>query len=111
MCGCTFCQKHIGAWTSHRGAKLAIDIKDRSLVSKYNFGTRTADFFVCSVCGVVPFVLSDIDHRQYAVVNVNTFEDSGSFSFSSSPTSFDGENTTSRLARRKRNWISTVSFS
>jgi len=77
-------------------------------VSKYNFGTKTADFYICSVCGVVPLVLSEIDDRQYAVVNVNTFEDLGRLSLSSSPTNFDGEDTGSRLERRKRNWISDV---
>jgi len=108
MCGCTFCQKHAGAWTSHQNAELAVEIRDPSLVSKYNFGTKTADFFVCSVCGVVPFVLSEIDNNQYAVVNVNTFENVDSLSLSGSSTDFDGEDTESRLQRRKRNWIPNV---
>jgi hypothetical protein len=107
-CGCTFCHKHAGAWTSHRSAELVVEINDRSLVSNYNFGTKTADFCVCTVCGVVPFVLCEIDDRQYAVVNVNTFQEVGSFSFSSAPTNFDGEDTKGRLDRRKRNWISNV---
>jgi len=81
-----------------------------SLVSKYQFGTKTAEFYVCSVCGVVPFVLSEIDGNEFAVVNVNTFGDTGSFSFSSKSTNFDGEDTGSRLERRKRNWIPTVAF-
>ena len=107
-CGCTFCQKHTGAWTSHRSAELVVEIDDRSLVSQYNFGTKTADFCICSVCGVVPFVLSVIDDKQYAVVNVNTFEDINSLSISSSSTNFDGEDAESRLDRRKRNWIPNV---
>lgn len=107
-CDYTFCQKHTAAWTSHRSAEQAIKINDRSRISKYNFGTKTADFFVCSVCGVVPFVLSEIDDQQYAVVNVNTFENIGNFSLSTSSTNFDGEDTVSRLERRKRNWISNV---
>ena len=107
-CGCSFCQKHAGAWTSNRSSALAVEIDDPSLVSKYNFGTKTADFYVCSVCGVVPLVLSEIDGKLYAVVNVNTFENVDSFSFVSSSTNFDGEDTGSRLERRKRNWISEV---
>lgn len=107
-CGCTFCVKHGGAWTSHREAQLAAAIDDHSLVSKYIFGTETADFYVCSVCGVAPFVLSEIDGRLYAVINVNTFEDSGGLSYSSSSTDFDGEDAGSRLERRKRNWIPNV---
>lgn len=99
MCGCSFCQKHKGAWTSHRQSELAIQIEDQSLVSKYRFGTGTADFFVCSVCGVVPFVVCEIDENSYAVVNVNAFEKTPGFSFSSSSIDFDGEDTSSRLER------------
>jgi hypothetical protein len=108
-CGCSFCRKHGGAWTSHRDAELAYRIEDESRISKYRFGTRTADFFVCSVCGVVPFVLSEIDDSQYAVVNVNVFEDVGGLTLSVSSTDFEGEGTGSRLERRKRNWIPRVS--
>ena len=107
-CGCTFCRKHAGAWTSQRNSELSINVLDMSLVSKYGFGTKTADFYVCSVCGVVPIVLSTIDGRQYAVVNVNTLSLAEGFSFSSTSTNFDGEDAGSRLERRKNNWIPTV---
>lgn len=107
-CSCSFCQKHRGAWTSHPDSELSAKIDDPSSVSKYNFGTKTADFFVCHKCGVVPFVISEIDSNAYAVVNVNAFNAAGSFSFSSSITNFDGEGTGDRLERRKRNWIANV---
>lgn len=110
QCGCTFCQKHSGSWTSNRDAVLSITIDNQSDVSKYTFGTQTADFYVCSRCGVVPFVLSEIDSHLYAVVSVSAFEDAGAFTFSTASTDFDGEETGSRLARRKRNWIPNVQF-
>ena len=74
----------------------------------YRFGTGTADFYVCSVCGVPPLVLSEIDGSRYAVVNINTFDDIHGLSFSTSTSNFDGEDTGSRLERRKRNWIPNV---
>ena len=107
-CGCTFCKKHCGSWTSHRNSRLSITIADRSATFNYQVGTRTADFYICKVCGVVPFVLSEIDDRFYAVVNVNSFEGTNQLKFSSSSTNFDGEDVGSRLERRKRNWISDV---
>ena len=110
-CGCTFCQKHGGAWTSNRDSELAVSFADESLVSRYRFGTATADFYVCSKCGVVPFVLSAIEKDLYAVVNVNTFEGVDSLSLVRSPASFDGEDTANRLERRKRNWIANVRIS
>ncbi len=107
-CGCYFCTKHGGAWTSHRDSQLTAEIGDSSVVSKYRFGTATADFFVCSRCGAVPFVTSAIDDHLYAVVNVNTFEGIDQSALSRTATSFDGEGTGDRLDRRKRNWIQNV---
>lgn len=107
-CGCTFCRKHGGVWTSHRDAELAVSLGDESLVSRYRFGTETADFLVCSVCGVTPLVLSEIDGDIYAVVSVNAFREVEGFTLSEKVMDFEGESTGSRLDRRKRYWISQV---
>jgi hypothetical protein len=110
-CGCAFCTKHGGSWTSHRDSELVAEIRHPSLLSKYRFGTRTADFYVCARCGAVPFVTGAIDDRVYAVVNVNTFEGIDPSSLARTATNFDGEGTGERLERRKRNWIPTVRIS
>ena len=107
-CGCTFCTAHGGKWTSHHDARLIAQLEDTSRVSQYRFGTRTADFYVCTRCGAVPFVTSAIDGTVYAVVNVNTFENMDRTLFVESSTNFDGEGTGERLDRRKRNWIPDV---
>jgi hypothetical protein len=109
-CGCTFCQKHGAAWTSNRDAVFEIALASPALVSKYRFGTATAEFHVCSTCGVVPFVTNTIDERLYAVVNTNTFDDHAGFSLSRSASDFEGEEVADRLARRKRNWIANVTI-
>jgi hypothetical protein len=107
-CTCSFCTKHGGVWTAHPGAALNVLVAEPSLVTGYTFGTRTAEFHVCSRCGVVPVVTSRIDGRLYAVVNVNTFEGVDPSLLRRASTSFDGEETESRLARRKRRWIGDV---
>jgi len=109
-CGCTFCTKHGGTYTSHRDAELTAVVHDEALVSKYQFGSGTAEFYICSRCGVVPFVTSMIEDNLYAVVNVNSFEGIDPSCFSRAVTDFDGETTESRLDRRKRNWIPSVSI-
>jgi hypothetical protein len=107
-CGCTFCAKHGGKWTSHRDARLIAKHEDPALVSQYRFETKTADFYVCARCGAVPFVTSTIEDTLYAVVNVNTFEGVDRALLVESSTNFDGEGTGERLDRRKRNWIPNV---
>lgn len=109
-CGCTFCVKHGGVWTSHPAAQLSASIPDPASVSKYRFGTKSAEFHVCTRCGAVPFVTSEIDGRLYAVVNVNTFETIEPASVARAPASFEGEGTGDRLERRKRNWIASVRY-
>ena len=107
-CTCSFCVKHGGVWTSNPKSALEITIRDESLVSMYTFGTGTATFHICSKCGAVPVVTSDVDGHRYAVVNVNTLEDVDRSWLRPSLSSFDGEDIGSRLERRKRNWIADV---
>jgi hypothetical protein len=109
-CGCTFCTKHGGVWTSNPRGALKVVVNDAAHVSRYAFGTKTAEFHVCSRCGIVPVVTSRIDERLYAVVSVNAFENVDQSLLQRSPMDFEGEGTDSRLARRKRNWIADVEF-
>jgi hypothetical protein len=109
-CTCSFCVKHGGVWTSNPAGALRISIGDRSMTTPYRFGTRTAEFHICTGCGVVPVVTGLIDGRLYAVVSVNPFESVDPAMLRRIPASFDAEGQDSRLARRKRNWIGDVVF-
>ena len=109
-CGCSFCVKHGGVWTSNPRARLTVAIRDPSLVSRYAFGSRTATFHVCARCGVVPVVTSAIADRLYAVVNVNALENVDPSWLSRATADFDGEALEARLARRQRNWIGDVTI-
>ena len=109
-CGCSFCTKHGGVWTSNPKGVLRVVVEDPALVSKYAFGTRTAEFHICTRCGIVPVVTSLIDGHVYAVVSVNAFEGVDQSLLRRAPANFDGEGTDTRLARRKRNWIADVGF-
>ncbi len=108
VCGCTFCTKHGGIWTSNPAAALTVTVGDAAAVSAYAFGTRTATFHVCSRCGAVPVVTSDIDAHVYAVVNVNVLDDVDPAWLRRVSANFEQEDLEGRLARRKRNWIADV---
>jgi len=109
-CTCTFCTRHGGVWTSSPAGSLRVTVRDEARMSRYAFGTKTAQFHVCSDCGVVPVATSRIDGRLYAVVNVNAFEGIDPAMLRHAPASFDGEAETDRLARRKQRWIADVAF-
>ena len=107
-CTCSFCTRHGGVWTSCPTGSLRVSVRSPAQVSMYAFGTQTAQFHVCSTCGVVPVVTSRIDGRLYAVVNVNAFEGVEPSLLRPSAATFDGEDEQARLARRKRNWIAEI---
>src|SRR6185503_19696150 len=109
-CGCSFCSQHGGVWTSNPNGALSVRVGDPALVSGYEFGTRTAVFHICTRCGVVPLVTSQIDNRLYAVVSVNALEGIEPSLIRHAPANFDGESEEVRLARRKRNWIPSVGY-
>jgi hypothetical protein len=109
-CGCSFCVKHGGVWTSCPTGGLRVRVRDRARVSRYAFGTRTAEFHVCTNCGVVPVVTSLIEGRIYAVVSVNAFDNIDASRLKRTPASFDGESEGDRLTRRRRHWIGQVEF-
>lgn len=109
-CTCSFCVKHGGVWTSCPTGSLKVSVREPALVSKYSFGTKTADFHVCSKCGIVPIVTSTIDGHLYAVVSVNAFEGVDPSLLQRAAATFDAETEETRLARRRRNWIGHVEF-
>lgn len=109
-CTCSFCVKHGGVWTSNPAGSLRVAVKDPARVSHYTFGTKTARFHICSRCGAVPLVTSDIEGNTYAVVSVNAFDGIDPSVLRKTSATFDGESEADRLARRARNWIPRVSF-
>lgn len=103
-CGCGFCKKHRAAWTSHPNGRFYLRITDASRVTSYRLGTGTAEFHVCSTCGVVPIVTCMMEGSRFAVVNATTFDGVESSQLAQTATDFEGETTEERLARRRRNW-------
>ena len=109
-CSCSFCVKHGGVWTSCPAGSLQVNVRDPSLVSRYTFGTRTAQFHICTRCGVVPLVTSRIDGHLYAVVSVNAFEGVAPALLRRVSAVFEGESEAARLERRAMNWIADVEY-
>ncbi|MEM7467272.1 MAG: hypothetical protein AAF387_10345 [Pseudomonadota bacterium] len=110
-CGCSFCQKHGGVYTSHPQSELHIEILDSDKVSAFRFGHETADFNFCAVCGSLMYVICPLEGNNYAVVNVNNWENISQDELIHSNTDFDAETVDSRLERRKKNWIPKLVFS
>jgi hypothetical protein len=110
-CDCSFCTRIDGVWTSHPGASLTVH-EVANTATRYRFGTQTADFHICSRCGITPLVTCELEGRRYAVVNVNTFDDEvhEHFEIGTDEVSFEGESVDDRLSRRKARWVGQVEW-
>jgi hypothetical protein len=98
---CGFCKKHLVRSTSDPHGAMHLHAADPSLVERYRFGTRTADFLICRRCGV--YVAACMD--AFAVLNVNVLD--GRDEFLAQPikiSDLDGESLEERLARRRARW-------
>lgn len=109
-CACSFCKAHQGVWTSSPAAELQVQINNPRLLSRHTFATRTAEFLVCTQCGDIPLVTSEIDKRLYAVVNVHALHGISPTLFKHFQSDFDGESIEDRTSRRRRNWIPNVTI-
>jgi hypothetical protein len=109
-CSCSMCRRHGASYISDPGACLALRYRDPSLLSLYRFGHGTAQWIICSRCGVLTAVLCEIDNRLRAVVRMQSMV-GHAFLAPETPTDFDAESVAERLDRRARTWISAVEVS
>jgi len=69
-----FCRAHGASTVSDPNGHLTIRIAEPDSARRYRFGLKTADFLICTRCGVyVAAVLPD-PGGAVAIVNANTFE-------------------------------------
>jgi len=98
---CTFCAKHGSLYTSDAAGELHVTLHEPERVERYRFGSQTADFLICTACGV--FVAACMD--ELGVLNINVLAERAEFLANPVRVAdLDGESLEDRLARRRRNW-------
>jgi hypothetical protein len=107
-CACAFCRAHQTRTVADPEGLFELSADDSSLVEKYRFGSRTADYVVCRRCGVYVAAVCDTSAGTRAVVNTNCLVDRAAFPQVPSVTNYDGEATEERLARRAVRWMPAV---
>jgi hypothetical protein len=107
-CSCAFCRAHGTRTLSDRDGLVEITAGDWSLVERYRFGSRTADYLLCRRCGVYIGAVCDMRTGQRAVLNVNCLVDRAAFTQTPVAPDYDGETIDTRLDRRAMNWMPAV---
>jgi hypothetical protein len=107
-CSCGFCRAHGTRTVSDRDGLFEVRAADWSLVERYRFGSRTADYVICRRCGVYVAAMCATRSGLRAVVNVNCLDDRAAFTSAPAAPDYDGESTEARLERRTANWMPAV---
>ena len=101
---CSFCRAHGAAMTSDPAGALEFAATDPARLSRYQFGTRTADFLLCGHCGI--FLGGTMTHqgRRFGVLNTRALTPSLPELPSPQAVDFEGETLEARLLRRATRW-------
>jgi hypothetical protein len=106
---CSFCNKHHAVYTSDPQGEVHLAVRDATLLERYRFGTKTADFLLCKSCGV--FIAAYMPEPPLAVVNVNALDARAAFLQNElSVVNLDAESLEDRLARRRARWTPVRTF-
>lgn len=100
--GCGFCRS--------RGVKSASDpqgslrLVATAPVTRYGFGHRTADFLLCSVCGIYAATMMDGPQGPVGVMNVVGLSVAELMDQPADLSDLEGETVEQRIARRLSRW-------
>lgn len=103
-CQCGFCRAHGALSTSDPDGRVSINFASPARVTRYRFGTRTADFLICAECGTYVAAVTNVGGRDYAVLNINTFDARDAFTAAPQSMDYEGETPDIRRARRAQRW-------
>lgn len=111
-CLCGFCSSHGSIYTSDSEGELVVEVERPDDTTQYrnphSISAHTMFFLICRTCGGAPVAISEIDGREYAVVNVKGGSTPSLASNAVVDMDFDEEELEGRLARRKASWIGRV---
>ena len=102
-CQCRFCRSHGARTVSDPAGQLAFVARDPARLVRYQFGLRTAEFWICAHCGV--YVGAVTRDGRYGLANVNALTEASIPALPAArPMSYDGETEAERIARRAQRW-------
>lgn len=71
-CNCSFCRLHGAKSTSDPNGSVQFFVDCQEQLNRYQFGTKTADFLICKVCGVYLAAVMTVDEKKYSTFNLTT---------------------------------------
>jgi hypothetical protein len=103
-CQCSFCRAHGARCTSDPAGSVRLRVQDERSLVRYRFGPRSADFLVCSTCGVYIGAVLTSAHGTFATVNVNALAADPKGMCPPVAVDYGSESIAARVERRERTW-------
>jgi hypothetical protein len=103
-CQCKFCRTHGAMTTSDPAGQMAFLIREPALISRYQFGLRTAEFMICGRCGAYVGARMEAGPQAYGIINVRALSPMPVGLPDPMPMSYDGEDVGARGRRREARW-------
>ena len=108
-CQCRFCLAHDALSTSDPAGSIAFVSTNPERLQRYRFGLKTADFLLCTNCGVYIGAAIETDTGRFGIVNTRALAPVPENIAAAAPMSYDGEDTNGRVARREERWTPVTS--
>lgn len=102
VCGCEHCARRRPIYVADPEGSVAFELASGGALTRYRFGTATADFISCARCGCMAGALCFIDGRPFAVLNAALFRERPEVV--PATISAEGESVEGRSHRRAKNW-------
>jgi len=109
-CQCSFCRRHGALSISDPAGRIAIEARDPALLKRYRFGLKTADFLLCSGCGVYLGAVMPDGDQAYGILNLLCLEQRDAFGGAGEPMDYDAETDAERRARRRAKWTPVTGY-
>jgi hypothetical protein len=103
-CQCSFCRGHGAKTVADPKGLLSLEVRDPSVLHRYRFGLKTADYLICRNCGVYLAAVCETPAGRVATINVNCLDDRAVFTREPLAVSYDGETREGRMKRRAERW-------
>lgn len=103
-CQCRFCRAHGAATTSDPTGRLRFRADQAESLQRYRFGLKTADFLLCSHCGVYVGAQIETPRGAFGIINTLAITPAPADLPAAVPADYDAEGASERFRRREQRW-------
>jgi hypothetical protein len=107
-CQCTFCRAHSALSASDPEGSLQFLEHTPNALRRYRFGQKTADFLLCSDCGMYVGAMMQSESNAFGIINVRMLDSLLDRLREPERLSYDAEGLVERRRRRESRWTPIV---